>query len=370
MAISTSTFSLNVSAIKALCSGNTLLNGTSVPATSTGNTGDFYINTSSNIIYGPKSATTFWNLSTSIVGASGTSAAFNGTVATLSALSIYNTAQTGLIVSSTGFPSAYFNSTLPNVLSVYSNNVPLLLLNSTTTILSSNATVIGGNPTLNDSVTIPLVSGNFLNIGSVVLVSGGYVLIGNNAIAATLSTVATSPILSAFNVGITTSRAIVASMALAVTDSTGVYGNFVTYSDPVVRKFAFNVPLSGASNLSAFSADFTVNGSISSTATVFANNISLPITLAPISSRTINTPVTIYRGTTTSPTWTMPPLSSNQGMIYYFKHAGSTTVTLTAAPNSTDQFWLTAASTFLSITSANSPIRLIGNTVGGYWDSI
>lgn len=49
-------------------SGNSLLNG-SIPPTVEGNKGDFYINTSTNEIYGPK--TTIWNTGTSIIGPTG-----------------------------------------------------------------------------------------------------------------------------------------------------------------------------------------------------------------------------------------------------------------------------------------------------------
>ncbi|MBP7174287.1 MAG: hypothetical protein KBA33_09525 [Cloacibacterium sp.] len=46
--------------------GNTILNGTSAPVTTTGNVGDFYINTATNQIFGPKT-TSGWGVGTSLV---------------------------------------------------------------------------------------------------------------------------------------------------------------------------------------------------------------------------------------------------------------------------------------------------------------
>jgi hypothetical protein len=50
--------------------GNTVLNGTSAPTGSTGVDGDFYINTATNLIYGPKSGGT-WPAGVSLVGPAG-----------------------------------------------------------------------------------------------------------------------------------------------------------------------------------------------------------------------------------------------------------------------------------------------------------
>lgn len=49
--------------------GNTILNGTTVPTSATGNNGDFYINTTTNIIYGPKTAAG-WGTGTALSGGS------------------------------------------------------------------------------------------------------------------------------------------------------------------------------------------------------------------------------------------------------------------------------------------------------------
>ena len=51
---------------------NTLLYGTGVPASSTGNDGDFYIDMAANYIYGPK-ASGAWPAGISIVGPAGAS---------------------------------------------------------------------------------------------------------------------------------------------------------------------------------------------------------------------------------------------------------------------------------------------------------
>lgn len=50
-------------------SGNTILSGTSDPTAAIGSTGDFYLNTATNKLFGPKSTT--WGTGTSLVGPSG-----------------------------------------------------------------------------------------------------------------------------------------------------------------------------------------------------------------------------------------------------------------------------------------------------------
>lgn len=61
--------------------GSTVLNGTVVPAASLGKNGDFYINTATSILYGPKTAAG-WGTGKSIVGAKGTAGSkiLSGTV--------------------------------------------------------------------------------------------------------------------------------------------------------------------------------------------------------------------------------------------------------------------------------------------------
>ena len=51
--------------------GQTLLNGTSPPGNAVGNVGDFYIDTTSNQIYGPKISATAWGSATNIQGPQG-----------------------------------------------------------------------------------------------------------------------------------------------------------------------------------------------------------------------------------------------------------------------------------------------------------
>jgi hypothetical protein len=48
--------------------GNTLLNGTGAPSNSSGNPGDFYLDTAANVIYGPKSSTAWPTPGTSLIG--------------------------------------------------------------------------------------------------------------------------------------------------------------------------------------------------------------------------------------------------------------------------------------------------------------
>ena len=54
--------------------GNTVLNGAGAPSGGTGSDGDFYINTSANTIYGPKTAGA-WGSPTSLVGPTGAAGA-------------------------------------------------------------------------------------------------------------------------------------------------------------------------------------------------------------------------------------------------------------------------------------------------------
>lgn len=51
--------------------GNTVLSGTGAPATSVGNDGDFYIDTSADVLYGPKAGGSWPATGTSLVGAPG-----------------------------------------------------------------------------------------------------------------------------------------------------------------------------------------------------------------------------------------------------------------------------------------------------------
>ena len=59
--------------------GKTVLNGSGAPSNSTGSEGDFYIDTTANRIYGPKGATTWPASSTSLVGPTGATGATGAT---------------------------------------------------------------------------------------------------------------------------------------------------------------------------------------------------------------------------------------------------------------------------------------------------
>jgi len=59
-------------------STNTILNGSGAPSSGLGNNGDFYIDTTANAIYGPKTSGS-WGSPTSIVGTNGTNGT-NGSV--------------------------------------------------------------------------------------------------------------------------------------------------------------------------------------------------------------------------------------------------------------------------------------------------
>jgi len=55
--------------------GNTVLNGTTLPPSALGNNGDFYLNTSTSCLYGPKASSAWPNTCVSIVGPAGPSGA-------------------------------------------------------------------------------------------------------------------------------------------------------------------------------------------------------------------------------------------------------------------------------------------------------
>jgi len=62
--------------------GNTILNGTTTPAQTVGNNGDFYLNTSTHTLYGPKANGTWSTTGTSLVGPQGPAGATGATGAT------------------------------------------------------------------------------------------------------------------------------------------------------------------------------------------------------------------------------------------------------------------------------------------------
>lgn len=61
--------------------GNTLLNGSGIPSGGTGNNGDFYLDTTANKIYGPKTSGA-WGSGTSIIGPTGSTGAAGSTGST------------------------------------------------------------------------------------------------------------------------------------------------------------------------------------------------------------------------------------------------------------------------------------------------
>ncbi len=62
--------------------GNTVLNGASTPASGVGNNGDFYLDTATDTLYGPKASGTWPTTGTSLVGPQGTAGATGATGAT------------------------------------------------------------------------------------------------------------------------------------------------------------------------------------------------------------------------------------------------------------------------------------------------
>ncbi|MDD2815568.1 MAG: hypothetical protein PHP00_07485, partial [Thiotrichaceae bacterium] len=83
-------------------SGNTILNGTGAPATSLGKNGDFYIDTATNKLYGPKASDAWPTLAVSLVGPAGST----GVVSYGGGANGLNGTNGKTILNGTGAPSA------------------------------------------------------------------------------------------------------------------------------------------------------------------------------------------------------------------------------------------------------------------------
>ena len=291
MATSTSTFRLNVSAIKELCNGKTLLNGSGVPSTSLGTDGDFYIDTSTYYIFGPKDATTYWQNSASLVGPAGSAAGntlfgevssflFNDSnVAgyfTASALDVYNTDTIGIYVSSTGQSSALFETNNTTVAAFKSNGIPLLTINSAATVVSANEVQIDYKTEIIDTLTgtvrllastyIPVQSaGQEFLVSDAIHVSGGKVVLGDGEII-------TEAAVQDYKVIVFAEKTLVDSTIFNIVTGDGTISSFaVVAADGTSQaKIGTNLPSSEIYNLSSYPAHFTINGSVSSSSDISA----------------------------------------------------------------------------------------------------
>ena len=285
MPTSTSTFSLNISAIRALCAGSTVRSGSAAPLSSFGDINDFYIDSTAWYIYGPKSTTLFWQNSTSIIGPSGVAGSssgdslfrevsgflFNNTTAgffTASALGIYNTTETGLFVSSAGFPCALFSTNNDNVATMYSNGAPLFICSKANTSLSANSVDIGGNVSFSDNVSIPLGVTDTFNVSDNLLVSAGRVVFGTSCVDS-LTSAQTVPALSSYGVS-SVSNTIVAAKLFTVAYPTDNTVGLIVYNDSTTTKAMFKTNLAGSLNILSNPYDFTIAGTVSSSADIRA----------------------------------------------------------------------------------------------------
>lgn len=313
MPSATAILSLNVSAIRELTQGSVILNGATAPSTNLGRNGDFYINTVSYFIYGPKNSATFWQSSASLVGPSGTSGSSfslsalssflfdpdTGTAGyfTASAMRIENSDRIGLIIDSTGFTCIDVDTTASTVATFKQNGVTLLSINSAAVTLSSNLVSVASPFTMNKSVTAYVDAGERFLINNFIDCSGSKTVIGPpNIIPGGFTDI--------WDTMIVADKVVNLSDVWAVTNDVGV-ANLVCS----VNKIGINVPYSHIQSVSAFTSTLTVSGTIS------ASHISLS---------SINIPAISGAGA---------PTASNVPQNHFIMWYDTTSTTLCAAYN-------------------------------------
>lgn len=126
--------------------GKSVLNGSGAPSNSTGNNGDFYIDTANNRLYGPKSAGAWPETFVSLVGPQGNTGATGsaGSAATITIGSTTTTASgTSAAVTNSGTSSAaVFNFSIPRGDKGDAGTAASIAVGSTTTgAAGSNASV-------------------------------------------------------------------------------------------------------------------------------------------------------------------------------------------------------------------------------------
>lgn len=270
MPTATSTFSLNISAIQALCKGNQILSSSIAPLNSTGTVGDFYINYTSWVLYGPKDSTTYWSTSTNLIGPSGTNGvngSLSATNISLSSCYIGNTTRAGLIVSATSYPCIQLDTTGYTVGTFSSNNNILLTIGSDAITMSANSVNIDGPLTITGGSDIYT---DVLTVGTLFETSSSQIVIGGIGYVAT-PTYGGEPAFSPYNVGIIGGRTIIAATQLDIFNGTAP-ASLVAYNNSVNKtRVGINISPSDITSVSALCATFTVNGSISALSS-FASN--------------------------------------------------------------------------------------------------
>lgn len=300
MPSATATLFLNVSAIQELCQGTGVINGPSAPISSDGIIGDFYINTSTYIIYGPKDESIVWQTTASLIGPAGSSSTstsnysavsgffFNPTAGffTASALAISNSTTTGLVINSTASQNCIDVETTGSTVATFAAaGAGLLTIDKVNTSMSANVLTFGGSATFTDSVLIPLLgSGRLLNIADTLAISAGKVVFGD-------SDVISDPSIANYKY-VFLGGSIVAETNLfaVVTGSPTNVAGFVVSPNSVASKAAFNIPTSQIFSVSGFTPAVTVNGSISTNEFIACSSIKLPAISAAGNPTTTNIP--------------------------------------------------------------------------------
>lgn len=269
MPTSTSTFRLNISAIKELCRATTVLNGTGVPALSLGGVGDFYIDTNTYKIFGPKQTTT-WGAASSLIGPAGSATQsitlFNRVSSYLfdsqSGQPGYFTANSITVEGSASPVARFSNTSVSGTVALFNvNEAPLFILDSNTTTLSALSTYISGEVELRGSTYIPVKSANQQFIASSVLhVSGGKVVLGS-------TDVINRNELKDYDVVVMSEHTLVDSTIFNVVTGDGTISSFVVVAanGSPQSKIGTNLPSTEVNKISSYPAHFTINGSVSST---------------------------------------------------------------------------------------------------------
>ena len=135
--------------------GNTILSGGTAPSNSFGVTGDYFINTNANLIYGPK-ATNGWISSNSLVGPQGLQG-----ISGLPAFGGYLTNSNNVLYQATN--DGYV------MLSISSNASSIATINlgtNQTNLTMKFATTINGTTVTNNTITTPVPSGYYYKISN------------------------------------------------------------------------------------------------------------------------------------------------------------------------------------------------------------
>ena len=266
MPTTTATLSLNVSAIKALCNGSSVLNGTIAPGSLIGNVGDFYINTTNYVIYGPKNISTFWAASASLSGAAGTSVGGEccSSYAQISSFLFTPTAgffsASALYINSVGQPSLICNTSgAGNVANFSSDGSYRLAISDDITVISCSSIQLSGNVLSRNTSYFALEQPlDTFRVSSMFISNSSTVSIGSINLL-------TYPSLSSHNFPIRLGKNIISANDRAVFAANDGTTIGMQVDNGQGTKVAINIPYSSISAVSAYTSTFTVSGSISGT---------------------------------------------------------------------------------------------------------